>query len=520
MGDAQESEHQLWVNLSSLGDGNIFAILPQLMRKMLDVEGGGMFRDEEPYDFVLPSDDEWQTKIYYKLVEKQRIADALEQDMFDWMQEPTEPKLHDWIIKPKKKQVQCEPPPKSAQKKSQKQNGPGPITWTVSDIAKAGCILTQPPLPTHFEDEQEMRRVYTLIYDVFRHKNVLTQALNDIGFFMVHPELELTISHIWLLFYDLYHRAFKKRETAVVAAATRLFHEAGLTAAESALWEFRTKLAAAVARLRIQHNALSLSDLLPAHLRDDKIQGYGSTTPVTCWVNLKKIKGVGELKNEIESGFGVKPVEETRQLGPRTYRLDRHCPHILAFHSSMRTALARSEFVKKHKLVVQDKSFCLGPATFFKHVTELELCGSVIQTHVNSPRTTAYLATILSQNDKIKRLMAFSAGGRKGEYESYLSELGMTNVLIFSDRLIDVSPDANYMEEVVAVFATPPNSYSAVNDPIDLVCSRGGDLSMLEILTEAEESEAGRERVYRILDEQRKTLRFAMSRPQVSYTIV
>ena len=213
-------------------------------------------------------------------------------------------------------------------------------------------------------------------------------------------------------------------------------------------------------------------------------------------------------------------MEETRQLGPRTYRLDRHCPHILAFHSSMRTALARSEFVKKHKLVVQDKSFCLGPATFFKHVTELELCGSVIQTHVNSPRTTAYLATILSQNDKIKRLMAFSAGGRKGEYESYLSELGMTNVLIFSDRLIDVSPDANYMEEVVAVFATPPNSYSAVNDPIDLVCSRGGDLSMLEILTEAEESEAGRDRVYRILDEQRKTLRFAMSRPQVSYTIV
>ena len=80
MGDAQESEHQLWVNLSSLGDGNIFAILPQLMRKMLDVEGGGMFRDEEPYDFVLPSDDEWQTKIYYKLVEKQRIADALEQE--------------------------------------------------------------------------------------------------------------------------------------------------------------------------------------------------------------------------------------------------------------------------------------------------------------------------------------------------------------------------------------------------------------------------------------------------------
>lgn len=47
----------------------------------------------------------------------------------------------------------------------------------------------------------------------------------------------------------------------------------------------------------------------------------------------------------------------------------------------------------------------------------------------------------------------------------------MNNIIIYSDRLIDTPLDANYMEEVVAVFATPPNSYSAVSDPIDLVCS-------------------------------------------------
>lgn len=80
MSDApQKNEHQLWVNLSSLGDGNIFALLPQLTKKMLDSENG-CFNSDEPYDLVLPSDDEWQTKIYYKLVEKQRIADAAEQE--------------------------------------------------------------------------------------------------------------------------------------------------------------------------------------------------------------------------------------------------------------------------------------------------------------------------------------------------------------------------------------------------------------------------------------------------------
>lgn len=38
---------------------------------------------------------------------------------------------------------------------------------------------------------------------------------------------------------------------------------------------------------------------------------------------------------------------------------------------------------------------------------------------------------------------------------------------------------------------------------------------MLEILTESEESKETRERVASILEEQRSTLRYAMSRPQV-----
>lgn len=65
--------------------------------------------------------------------------------------------------------------------------------------------------------------------------------------------------------------------------------------------------------------------------------------------------------------------------------------------------------------------------------------------------------------------MAFSVGGRKKEYEKYFQQLGMTNIVLHSDRLIDTPPDAAYLEEVVAVFATPPNSYSAVADPVDLV---------------------------------------------------
>lgn len=43
--------------------------------------------------------------------------------------------------------------------------------WNSIDIAKAGDLLLLPPDKTpDFQDEEEMRRIFSLIYDVFRCK--------------------------------------------------------------------------------------------------------------------------------------------------------------------------------------------------------------------------------------------------------------------------------------------------------------------------------------------------------------
>ncbi|KAL1505818.1 hypothetical protein ABEB36_005292 [Hypothenemus hampei] len=433
-------------------------------------------------------------------------------------EEPKAVKLHDWNIGPKVQNLSKDIESKIPETLKGKKHS-NDVSWTVGDISKAGRLLSVPPLAVEFDDEQEMRRVYSLIYDVFRYKTVLAQALNDVTFFQIHPKLEQSVYHVWLLFYDLYHRNFKKRDTKNFAIASKLFDAVNLLYAENALWSQKIRLAAAVSRLRIKHCALSLHDLLPAHLKDKKVTEQANHSPLTCWVNSIKVNNFQEFTREIEKTFQLKLASETKKLEKNTFKIDKHCPQILIFHSSMRAKLAKSNFVKEHFLVVQDKSFCRGAATFGKVLLDLGLTGSVIQTHVNSPRTTAYLAILLNQNEKINKLIAFSAGKRKPEYEHYFTELGVTNIKIFSDRLIDSPQDAPYMEEVVAIFATPPNSYSAVTDPIDLVCSRGGDLSMLETLTESEQTKATQDRVIAILEEQRKTLRFAMSRPQIQFVV-
>lgn len=80
------------------------------------------------------------------------------------------PLLHHWNIIPKQKLLKCETEIGLLEKNVSLAKPVSAITWTVSDIAKAGCLLTAPPITTSFDDEQEMRRVYTLIYDVFRCK--------------------------------------------------------------------------------------------------------------------------------------------------------------------------------------------------------------------------------------------------------------------------------------------------------------------------------------------------------------
>lgn len=88
----------------------------------------------------------------------------------------------------------------------------------------------------------------------------------------------------------MYHREFKERKDSLSGNALKLFEMADLLIIDSALWKYRVKLAASIARIRIKRGALSLNDLLPHHLRDERLMKKIEENPITCWVNIKKLK--------------------------------------------------------------------------------------------------------------------------------------------------------------------------------------------------------------------------------------
>ncbi|XP_072942172.1 uncharacterized protein [Epargyreus clarus] len=415
---------------------------------------------------------------------------------------------------------------------------PGPA-WDIAQVLKAGRLLCKPPMNVDFEDEQEMRCVYSLIYDVFRYKSVLDQAIEDVDFFGDYPQLANHRHESWLFLMELARRRWGARPRGELERATQLLAEAGypFKDMENAIWDQRVHFAAAIARIRIKNKAFSLSDLLPPHLREERISACVNKETVTGWVNTFKAKKVALLVERLHKlGYSY---SNSRQLCAGEYRFDRVCPRFITLRPPENVTIGQLDLVKEGIIVLQEREFCEGASTLCRALRANSLRGVVAQTHASSPRCSAYLAAQLKElaavlkastpaapaTPELGKLVVFGAGDKVESYVCALRELGIeasqllqsgAPVCVISEPVHCETPSViNALDGVVAVLATPPNSYSAVTDPIDLVCGRGGDLAMLEILTESEIDVKGKARVQSILEEQKKTLKTLMSKPQI-----
>ncbi|KAG7305266.1 hypothetical protein JYU34_009311 [Plutella xylostella] len=419
-------------------------------------------------------------------------------------------------------------------------NTPGPA-WDIAKVLKAGRLLCKPPLEVTFEDEQEMRVVYSLIYDVFRYKSILDQAINDIEFFGDFPQLLTHRNIVWLFVMELARRRWAARPKAEAARAGALLAEGGalFQLAEDSVWRQRVHFAAAIARIRIKNKAISLADLLPEHLREERISACVHKDSVTGWVNTFKATKLAALVRRLhELGFSY---SASRQLCAGEYRFDRVCPRFITLRPPQNFSVGQMDLVKNGLIILQEREFCEGASTLCRLLRARSLQGAVAQSHASSPRCSAYLAAQLQELAQVLkaetpaapavpelgRLVVFGAGDKIDSYVLALREMGIqatAGAAATAGGAVQVVSDpvhcgsaavAAALDGVVAALATPPNSYSAVTDPIDLVCGRGGDLAMLEVLTECEVDTEGKTRVSSILEEQKKTLKTLLSKPQI-----
>lgn len=136
--------------------------------------------------------------------------------------------------------------------------------------------------------------------------------------FLIIFTLQLTNdqNRLWLLLLDLYLRHFSKRDPKDREMEQKLYHECYLegqlnkfisnkmpsaillhitihssvcfnmyVVLNDKIWHNRVYLAAAISRIRIKNNALTLAEMLPSHLQDEKVAKAIANPIVTGWIN-------------------------------------------------------------------------------------------------------------------------------------------------------------------------------------------------------------------------------------------
>uniref|UniRef100_A0A336M9L1 CSON014079 protein n=1 Tax=Culicoides sonorensis TaxID=179676 RepID=A0A336M9L1_CULSO len=507
-------------HLFTVSRADIFDIYPKILKEILTSEELARLRTgtttlERSID--IPSDFEWQLKMYFRLLEYQKQINhavekgiPLEQLIYKRDKILWDPVI-DKMISPHDSPADLQSVLDIQHKKRICPIGDGSLDfclidevnlWGLEDYAKAGKLLHKPPMHVDFVDEHEMRKVYSLIYD-----------------------LQEDLFRVWLMLFDLYLRKFSKRDPVCIPLKNQLFSEANLLDIEEKLFKSKTKLAASITRLRVQNNALHLSQLLPVHLQDAKVAVAVSYPVLTGWINTFKVRDKEQAIQSLNlMGLSEVPMPQDKTaklcaIKRNQFRFDKLCPQFLSCFPNDRSKFTRIDMIQKHELILQDKTFSIGPAVFSQLLEFLQLEGDVVQSHISSPRSTAYLAALLRNNDKVKRFLVFGAGSRLGEFQQYMDDLGVDNIKLFAENFVDISVTSILLDNCVGIYACPPCSYSGIADPIDLICSRGGDLTMLEMLSESEMTDDGKQRVAQVLEEQRKTLKKAMSRPQTQFIL-
>lgn len=206
-------------------------------------------------------------------------------------------------------------------------------------------------------------------------------------------------------------------------------------------------------------------ELLPSRLRVIEGVAWGVQARIASgWINSMKIVNKTEFLEEM-SALKLTYCESKGakvELEENEYAFDPICPKMVHLHESMRETLAVSSIVRDHRFIFlvgsreigenqkdaltltrarsnkQERSLCIGAAALVQAIRVGRVYGPVILTHSLAPRHTGYLAGLLADIEHAGKLLAFGAGDRRCEYETYLKNLGITlqRCRVFSERYL------------------------------------------------------------------------------------
>ncbi|VVC35355.1 Hypothetical protein CINCED_3A017063 [Cinara cedri] len=276
-------------------------------------------------NITLPSDPDWQLSTYKKLVEKQRDMSKQEKEVDDPIS----------IVSSLKSDRNTE-------------------LWTNREVVLAAKVLSANNPKRHgikFVSDNQMRRVYDIIFEVFRYRTIINEILNNIDFEDIYPNYKKMTLLVWLMSFDYYRNKFKPRKLDEKETA-QSFESLKLLEIADVLKGIKIQLAASFSKFRIKHCALSLSDMLPKHLRNERFKKSPETI-ISCWINtfLTSVEYVITVLEK--AGLTQMKNPEDVQI-PETFKMDHFLPYFMHIYPKNKSVFLKNiPLFQKHLLILQ-----------------------------------------------------------------------------------------------------------------------------------------------------------------------
>uniref|UniRef100_A0A3Q3VNX7 NOL1/NOP2/NSUN 5/7 ferredoxin-like domain-containing protein n=1 Tax=Mola mola TaxID=94237 RepID=A0A3Q3VNX7_MOLML len=196
------------------------------------------------------------------------------------------------------------------------------------------------------------------------------------------------MSLVAVLLFDFQDRKFLPRKRKAIREVIQEVRDV-----ENCLLRHKTRLAASLARYRIKYKLPSIEFILPESMKTKEWRS--KRLPLYAWVNTLK-SSLDEVQQVLKSE-GFLQVKSIGQLEGQTFCRDSHCGDILVLPAHMKTQLCSTKLLTDHKIVIQDKSYSLGPNVVCSLLPEE---GDVLMVGCFSGLTVSHTASLIAQKHK------------------------------------------------------------------------------------------------------------------------
>ncbi|XP_073898499.1 putative methyltransferase NSUN7 isoform X2 [Castor canadensis] len=317
------------------------------------------------------------------------------------------------------------------------------------------------PLPSlpESEDESFQRLSYELAFSALKYQDVLETILIDSYIFPSSTIPDHLSSLIIVMLYDFQDRKF---QTRVLPDNEESISE--VQEVENLLNSFKTKLAAALARCRIKHDALSIYHILPEMVRKQELRA--SMLPLYAWINTCKISAEEVYSNLKKKGFTR--VKSVLHVDDKVFAVDQHCHDVLIFPSHFKKDLINIDLFKDYKLIFQDKSRSLAVHSVR---ALLNVDDDVLMVNTGSWYTVAHMSVLTNNNTSKIFVCGVQSQYKDPDLKKLFSKMGCKNIEILHETFANIESKDHRLQKVKVILLLPRCSGLGVSNPVEFILS-------------------------------------------------